>query len=69
MRKWFSDRDIELATDIWITPFFPSGWEAVVGAWDRVWILEGRNNLVWIKDIQHMQGFTKAGSPRTSNVQ
>ena len=62
IRQWFDERDIPITTDIWIHPRYPYGWEAVLGAWDRVWILRVHQNNVTIIDIQHVQGFRRNGT-------
>lgn len=61
VRKWFQTRDILIATDIWIYDNC-NGWEAIVGAWDRIWILKSKDGVIWIKDIQHVQGFKPNGT-------
>jgi hypothetical protein len=60
VQKWFKSRDISIATDIWILDDY-NGWEAIVGAWDRIWILKSKNGVIWIKDIQPVQGFKPNG--------
>jgi hypothetical protein len=63
VRKWFKARNIPIATEIWIYPEPPSGWEAILGAWDRVWILKcDRSGTIYVKDIQHVQGFNLNGT-------
>lgn len=62
VEEWFKHRDIPIQTDIWIYPNYPNGWEAVVGAWDRVWIFESYKGRFSIKDVQHMQGFKPNGT-------
>lgn len=62
IRQWFEERDIHIATDIWIHPRYPYGWEAILGAWDRVWVLRVQQNKVNIVDIQHVQGFKPNGA-------
>lgn len=62
VRKWFKARDIPIATEIWIYPLYPSGWEAILGAWDRVWILRNDRGAIYVKDIQPVQGFHKNGT-------
>lgn len=62
VRKWFKARDIPIATEIWIQPEYPNGWEAIVGAWDRIWILKSKDGVIWVKDIQPVQGFKPNGT-------
>ena len=62
VEKWFKHRDIPMQTDVWIYPNYPNGWEAVVGAWDRVWIFECYKGSFSIIDVQHMQGFKPNGT-------
>lgn len=62
IRQWFAERDIHIATDIWIHPRYPYGWEAILGAWDRVWIIRVHKNNITIVDIQHVQGFWRNGA-------
>ena len=61
IREWFEKADIYIATDIWIHPRYPYGWDAVLGAWDRVWILRVHKNNVTVVEIQHVQGFRPNG--------
>ena len=62
VRKWFEARDIPIATEIWIYPEYSSNWEAILGAWDRTWILKCDRGTIYIKDIQHVQGFKPNGA-------
>lgn len=62
VRKWFHTRNIPIATEIWIFPEYPEGWEAVLGAWDRIWILKSIRGTIYVKDIQHVQGFKLNGT-------
>lgn len=62
IRSWFKKRDILIATDIWIHPRYPYGWDAILGAWDRVWILRVHQNNITVVDIQHVQGFRRNGT-------
>lgn len=62
VRKWFHQRKILIATDIWIYPDYPDGWEAILGAWDRVWILKSIKGVIWVKDIQPNRGFNPNGT-------
>ncbi len=62
VRVWFKARNIPIATEIWILPEYPNGWEAVLGAWDRIWILKSKDGVIWVKDIQHVQGFKPNGT-------
>ncbi len=61
VRKWFKARDIPIATEIWIYPEH-NGWEAILGAWDRIWILKCDRGTIYVKDIQHVQGFKPNGT-------
>jgi len=62
VRTWFYKRNIPIATEIWIYPLYPNGWEAILGAWDRVWILKCDRGVIWVKDIQAVQGFNENGT-------
>ncbi len=62
VRKWFKSRNIPIVTEIWIYPEYPHGWEAILGAWDRIWILKYDRGTIHIKDIQHVQGFKPNGT-------
>lgn len=62
VEEWFAARDIPIATEIWITPLYPNGWEAVLGAWERVWIMRNDRGDIYIKDIQHVVGFNPNGT-------
>jgi hypothetical protein len=63
VQKWFKARNILIATEIWIYPEPPNGWEAIIGAWDRIWILKSDcGGTIRIKDIQHVQGFRPNGT-------
>ncbi len=62
VRKWFKARDIPIVTEIWIQPLYPNGWEATLAAWDRIWILKSKNGVIWVKDIQPVQGFKPNGT-------
>ena len=62
VRKWFKSRNIPITTEIWIYPEYPNGWEAILGAWDRIWILKCDRGTISIKDIQHVQGFNPNGT-------
>jgi hypothetical protein len=62
VRVWFKARDIPITTEIWIYPEYPDGWEAILGAWDRVWILKSDRGVISVKDIQHVQGFNPNGT-------
>lgn len=66
VRKWFKKRGIPIATDIWVYPLYPGGWEAVLGAWDRVWIMKCDRGAIYVKDIQHVQGFNPNGTLKIS---
>lgn len=61
--SWLDLRGIQKQSDIWIRPLYPSGYEAVVAAWNRVWIFRYniRTKELVIKDIQHVQGFYPNG--------
>ena len=61
VRKWFKSRNIPILTEIWIYPEYPNGWEAILGAWNRIWILKCDHGVISIKDIQHVQGFNPNG--------
>lgn len=60
--EWFNTAGIRIDTDIWIHPRYPYGWDAVLGAWDRVWVIRVHKNQVTITDIQHVQGFKRNGT-------
>lgn len=62
VRDWFEIRDIPIATEIWIQELYPYGWEAILGAWDRIWILKSKDGVIWVKDIQCVQGFRPNGT-------
>ena len=62
VRKWFKARDIPIATEIWIHTEYPDVWEATLGAWDRIWILKSVRGAIFVKDIQHIQGFKPNGT-------
>jgi len=62
VRKWFKARNIPITTEIWIYLEYPTGWEAILGAWDRVWILKCNRGTIYVKDIQHVQGFKPNGA-------
>lgn len=62
VRKWFKSRNIPITTEIWIYPEYPNGWEAILGAWDRIWILKYDRGTIYVKDIQHVQGFKPNGT-------
>jgi len=62
VQKWFKSRNIPIATEIWIQPEYPNGWEAILGAWDRIWILKCDRGTIYVKDIQHVQGFRPNGT-------
>jgi hypothetical protein len=62
VRKWFKARNIPIVTEIWIYPEYPNGWEAILGAWNRIWILKSDRGMIHIKDIQHVQGFKPNGT-------
>lgn len=63
IENWLNNRDIELQSDIFIYPEYPTGWIGVVAAWNRVWIFKKQiNKPLIIKDIQWFKGFNKNGS-------
>lgn len=66
VRKWFEERDIPIVSEIWIYPIYPFGWDAVLAAWDRVWILNCDRGKIVVKDIQPVQGFRPNGTLITS---
>ena len=62
VQKWFKARSIPIATEIWIFAEYPGSWEAILGAWDRIWILKCDRGTIYVKDIQHVQGFKPNGT-------
>lgn len=66
VETWFKIRDIPLQSDIWIYPDYPFAMEAVVCAFDRVWIMRSyyphRTHDLFVKDVQHVKGFRLNGT-------
>lgn len=63
IRHWMEDRDIvPIQSEIIIYPEYPDTWEAVVAAWDRVWIFRVVRGEIRIRDIQHVRGFRPNGA-------
>jgi len=62
IEKWFEERDIEIQSPPTIYPEYPSGFMAVLAAYDKVWILRSEYGWLRILDIQHVRGFMPNGT-------
>lgn len=73
IEAWFNIRKIPIDTEIWVYNNYPYGYEAVVGAWERVWIFKYfctniNGGYLSIKDIQPVQGFLPNGALIVSEI-
>jgi len=59
--RYLSDNGIKPETDIDIYLEYPSGWEGVFGANQRVYVYQSYFGMIRLKRIEPMNGFTRKG--------
>lgn len=62
VKEWFQKREIEIQSEIWIYPLYPTKFKAIVAAYDRAWIFTGYNGHLELTDVQIIYGFNPNGT-------